>query len=91
MLIPKPWLTEGKHESMTVELRRNPGSNRILVALLWAVGLEFLNAQDIEPRRWTPLPVGMSFIGAALVNTTGRSSLTLYLSLRIRQSRPKRS
>ena len=28
-------------------------------------------AQDIEPRRWTPLPVGMNVLGAAVVLTDG--------------------
>ena len=28
-------------------------------------------AQDIEPRRWTPLPVGMNVLGAGVVHTDG--------------------
>jgi hypothetical protein len=28
-------------------------------------------AQDIEPRRWTPLPVGMNVLGAGIVYTEG--------------------
>jgi len=28
-------------------------------------------AQDIEPRRWTPLPIGMNVLGAAVIHTDG--------------------
>ena len=33
-------------------------------------------AQDIEPRRWTPLPVGMNVLGVGVIHTDGDISVT---------------
>jgi len=38
-------------------------------------------AQDIEPRRWTPLPVGMNILGAGVVYTDGDISLDPVLEI----------
>jgi hypothetical protein len=38
-------------------------------------------AQDIEPRRWTPLPVGMNVLGAGVVYTDGDIALDPVLEL----------
>lgn len=38
-------------------------------------------AQDIEPRRWTPLPVGMNVVGAGFVHTDGDTALDPVLEL----------
>ena len=46
-------------------VRRIASRTRVGVAV---VGLSFASlsiAQDIEPRRWTPLPLGMNIFGAA--------------------------
>ena len=48
--------------------RERLGIGTALLSLLFVVpGL----AQDIEPRRWTPLPVGMNILGAGIVHTYG--------------------
>jgi len=39
-------------------------------------------AQDIEPRRWTPLPVGMNVLGAGVVYTDGDIALDPVLELK---------
>jgi hypothetical protein len=44
------------------------GIGRALAGLLFA-GSSI--AQDIEPRRWTPLPVGMNILGVGIVHTDG--------------------
>jgi hypothetical protein len=41
----------------------------LALALLSFTGLGM--AQDIEPRRWTPLPVGMNIVGVGIVYTDG--------------------
>jgi len=38
-------------------------------------------AQDIEPRRWTPLPVGMNVLGAGVIHTDGDIALDPVLEL----------
>lgn len=38
-------------------------------------------AQDIEPRRWTPLPVGMNILGVGVVHTDGDIALDPVLKL----------
>src|SRR5271169_3931242 len=38
-------------------------------------------AQDIEPRRWSHLPIGANFAGAAYAYTTGDISLDPVLNL----------
>ena len=40
-----------------------------LFALLWALAPAMLDAQDLEPRRWSHLPIGLNVVGAG----TGRS------------------
>jgi hypothetical protein len=42
-------------------------------ALLWYLAMAGVaRAQDVEPRRWTPLPVGTNVVSAALAQTDGR-------------------
>jgi len=54
------------------------GIGTALVFLLFAApGL----AQDIEPRRWTPLPVGMNVLGAGVVHTDGDINVDPVLEL----------
>lgn len=50
--------------------------NRQISIHLFCIGLclffvHFVNAQDIEPRRWTPLPLGSHVIGGGYVHTFG--------------------
>jgi hypothetical protein len=61
---------------------KRPGGNRMATAglrvvLLLAVLLlpRFVPAQDIDPRRWSHLPIGASFAGAGYAYTTGDISL----------------
>ncbi|MEN8108271.1 MAG: transporter [Pseudomonadota bacterium] len=49
------------------------------LALLSFTGLGF--AQDIEPRRWTPLPIGMNILGVGAVHTDGDIALDPVLEL----------
>lgn len=51
----------------------------IALALLSFTGLGV--AQDIEPRRWTPLPVGMNVLGAGVIHTDGDIALDPVLEL----------
>ena len=44
---------------------------RIITALVFLSVTGIAIGQDIEPRRWTPLPVGMNVLGAAIVQTDG--------------------
>jgi hypothetical protein len=49
--------------------------SRILLCLLVSlIPLGQSRAQDIEPRRWTPLPPGLNFVGAGIADTTGNIS-----------------
>lgn len=51
---------------------RSSALKRPASALLLCVGLMLSAvAQDMEPRRWTPLPVGMNVIGAGYAKTSG--------------------
>jgi hypothetical protein len=44
-----------------------------LGALLWSLAMAApVSAQDVEPRRWTPLPVGTNVVSVALAHTDGR-------------------
>ncbi len=43
----------------------------IAIGLLFATGAVPTLAQDVEPRRWTPLPVSTSVVGAGYVYTSG--------------------
>ena len=54
-------------------LRDSAGTGRLRVALALAFLLLALpgHAQDIEPRRWSHLPIGSNFLGAAYAYTTG--------------------
>ncbi len=45
-----------------------PGKSAPLAWLVLA-GVSF--AQDVEPRRWTHLPVGLNVVGAAYIYTDG--------------------
>jgi hypothetical protein len=49
------------------------------LVLLSFTGLGF--AQDIEPRRWTPLPIGMNVLGVGAVHTDGDIALDPVLEL----------
>lgn len=49
------------------------------LGLLSFTGLGF--AQDIEPRRWTPLPIGMNILGLGVVHTDGDIALDPVLKL----------
>ena len=45
-----------------------------VIALVLCAGLFHYNpvhAQDVEPRRWTTLPVGMNVVGAGYVRSDG--------------------
>lgn len=44
---------------------------RIVTALVFLLFTGLAIGQDIEPRRWTLLPVGMNVLGAAVVHTDG--------------------
>ena len=44
---------------------------RIITALVFLSVTGITIGQDIEPRRWTPLPVGMNVLGAGIVHTDG--------------------
>jgi hypothetical protein len=57
---------------------------RIGTALVFLSFLSFTSlgiAQDIEPRRWTPLPVGMNILGAGVVHTDGDIALDPVLDI----------
>lgn len=41
------------------------------LALGWVGMAATVNAQDLEPRRWTPLPIGTKILGAGYAYTTG--------------------
>jgi hypothetical protein len=43
----------------------------LLVCCLLLMPLEYAIGQDLEPRRWTPIPPGMNVAGAAYAATTG--------------------
>ena len=44
---------------------------RIFGLLLWLICCELAMAQDLEPRRWSHLPMGMNIIGSGIVLTEG--------------------
>ena len=44
---------------------------RVLVVFLSLSAASFAWGQDLEPRRWTPLPPGINVVGSGLVLTTG--------------------
>ena len=44
---------------------------RLVTALVFLSFTGIAIGQDIEPRRWTPLPVGMNVLGAGFVHTDG--------------------
>ena len=48
-----------------------PMQLKLLFLLLFCINLQFIIAQDIEPRRWTPLPIGTHAIGGGYVHTFG--------------------
>ncbi len=52
-----------------------------LIVCAWVLPVEIVNAQDIEPRRWTPMPIGLNVIGAAYVYTQGDIGLDPVLLL----------
>jgi len=52
-------------------VRRIAFGTRVGVALVCLSFAGLSNAQDIEPRRWTPLPVGLNILGAGVVYTEG--------------------
>ena len=54
---------------------------RICVALVCFSCAGLCIAQDIEPRRWTPLPVGMNVFGAGIVYTDGDIGLDPVLEI----------
>jgi hypothetical protein len=47
----------------------------------WILPIEQASSQDLEPRRWTPLPVGTRIVGAAYAKTTGDIALDPLLLL----------
>ena len=55
--------------------RKQVSMNRIALTLATVLALGFLSfdshAQDIEPRRWSHLPLGSHFLGGAYAYTTG--------------------
>jgi hypothetical protein len=46
--------------------------HRRLAAFLLALVVGASAAEDIEPRRWTPLPVGTNVVGVGYVHTDGK-------------------
>jgi hypothetical protein len=59
---------------------RHPPTRIWTVVVLFSLTSSGL-AQDIEPRRWTPLPVGMNIFGAGVVYTDGDIALDPVLEL----------
>lgn len=47
----------------------------------WLLSIEQAHCQDVEPRRWTPLPVGTSILGVGYAKTTGNIALDPLLLL----------
>ena len=43
----------------------------LLLACFWLLLSPVVGAQDIEPRRWTAMPIGMNVLGAGYAYTTG--------------------
>lgn len=56
-----------------ISILRHPAGHpaALLVLLLLVVPFGFVRAQDLEPRRWTHLPVGMSVLGVGAGWTEG--------------------
>jgi hypothetical protein len=52
-----------------------------LPALLLALGCGTVPAQDIEPRRWTPLPIGTTVVGIGYGHTAGDISVDPLLNI----------
>jgi hypothetical protein len=50
-------------------MRRNGGSTSTAIFLLFVSQITI--SQDIEPRRWAPLPVGTNVVGVGYVHTDG--------------------
>ena len=48
---------------------------RFALSLAFLLAARFVYAQDIEPRRWSHLPIGANFAGAGYAYTTGDISL----------------
>lgn len=51
------------------------------VLCAWLLAAEQARSQDLEPRRWTPLPAGTSILGAGYAKTTGDIALDPLLLL----------
>jgi hypothetical protein len=57
-------------------VRGNPFSASVFFILCaWLLPVEQGYCQDLEPRRWTPLPVGTSVLGAGYAKTSGDIAL----------------
>ena len=52
-------------------LGRRSGLWAVTVFCLWLLPSQYALSQDVEPRRWTPMPTGINVIGLAYANTTG--------------------
>ena len=44
---------------------------RLLMRVVLMLACAAAEAQDLEPRRWTPLPPGLNVIGAGVVGLAG--------------------
>ena len=63
-------------------MRANHAKHPIfLVVCLWFLLINQAHGQDVEPRRWTPLPVGISVIGAGYLYSTGDIAFDPVLSI----------
>jgi hypothetical protein len=52
-----------------------------LILCMWFLPAEQARCQDLEPRRWTPLPVGTSILGAGYAKSSGDIALDPLLLL----------
>ncbi len=57
------------------------GTSVFFILCLWLLSGEQARCQDVEPRRWTPLPAGTSIVGAGYVKTSGDIALDPLLLL----------
>jgi hypothetical protein len=51
--------------------KRSSTVHAVIILCAWVLRPDPVFAQDLEPRRWTPLPVGTNVIGVGYAHTTG--------------------
>ena len=65
--------------SVPVELRKMAvsvfGARFLFILCLWVLLAQQAHSQDVEPRRWTPLPVGTRILGVGYAKTAGDIAL----------------